>query len=125
MILSGMSTVEQIEDNTKTFSTSSPLNNEERELLLSIARKMTNEVPCTACRYCTDGCPKNISIPEMIKIYNTYSFNGRGKSAIEAVSKFNEGSRPSDCISCKCCESVCPQNINISEVMAKLSEIKE
>lgn len=125
MILSGMSTVEQIEDNTKTFSTSSPLNNEERELLLGIAKKMTNEIPCTACRYCTDGCPKNISIPEMIKIYNTYSFNGRGKSAIEAVSKFNEGSRPSDCISCKCCESVCPQNINISEVMAKLSEIKE
>ncbi len=125
MILSGMSTVEQIADNINTFSTSAPLSGEERELLLGIARKMTNEIPCTACRYCTDGCPQNISIPEMIKIYNTYSFTGRGKSAVDAVMKYDEGCRPSDCISCQSCEAVCPQNIKISEVMAKLADIKE
>lgn len=125
MILSGMSTMEQIADNINTFSTSAPLKEEEREILLKIAQKMTNEIPCTACRYCTDGCPKNISIPEMIKIYNTYSFTGRGKNVVEAVIKYSEGSRPCDCISCQSCEAVCPQNIKISEVMAKLADIKE
>lgn len=125
MILSGMSNVEQLEDNLKTFSESKPLNEKEKQILLDIANKMTNEIPCTQCRYCTDGCVKNISIPEMIKIYNTYSFNKRAKSASDAIDAYPTGSHPDDCIGCGACEQVCPQNIKIPQIMKKLSEIKE
>lgn len=125
MVLSGMSAIEQINDNVKTFEKTSPLDQHERDMLLKIAEKMTNEIPCTSCRYCTDGCPKGISIPEMMKIYNTYCFTGKGKGAVDSIAKYAEGSRPEDCIGCRACESVCPQNIEISSVMEKLSQIKE
>ena len=125
MVLSGMSTKEQLEDNIKTFSKSSPVTEEEFATLLKIGDKMTREVPCTACRYCTDGCPMSINIPEMIAKYNLYSFNKRAKNLIESVMNEKEGSRPTDCISCGACTSVCPQNINIPEVMAKISAVVE
>ncbi len=123
MVLSGMSTIEQVKDNLCTFSKKAPLTPEERELILEIGNKMTNKYPCTSCKYCTDGCPSSINIPEMIRLYNLYSFNKREKDLIGSIEKVNEGCRPSDCISCGACASVCPQGINIPEVMECIARI--
>ena len=67
VILSGMSDLVQMKDNTATFSEEKPLSKQETELLLDIAEGMKNSIPCTACRYCCDSCPKGLDIPLMLK----------------------------------------------------------
>ena len=63
MILSGMSTMEQVKDNIATFEKDDPVTPEEEAILLAAAEKMKNSVPCTACRYCCDGCPRGWIFP--------------------------------------------------------------
>lgn len=118
--LSGMSNKEQTEQNIKTFETDKPLNSSECELILSIAKKMTTKttVPCTACHYCTSHCPKHIDIPTILSLYNEHSFTGGGFIAPMALSAIEDGKKPADCIACRSCEKVCPQQIKISEVMS-------
>ena len=118
VILSGMSSPEQFEENVKYFSENHPLDEEEKNLLLKIAREKTKGIPCTACRYCTTHCPMQINIPKMISLYNEHVYSGGGFIAPFAVSAEKEGHRPSDCIGCRSCEKVCPQGIEISSVMA-------
>lgn len=116
MILSGMSDLEQMESNIKTFETNEPLNDEEMKTLLEIAKHMTSGVPCTACRYCTTHCPQGLNIPELIKLYNEHTFTGGGFIAPFALMALPENKRPSACIGCRSCEKVCPQQIKISEI---------
>ena len=118
MVLSGMSNMEQIIDNVKTFSESKPLNEDEKKTLDEIAVGMLNSVPCTACRYCTDGCPAGLDIPDLIRAYNRRDFEG-----LYGVKKLEEDKKPSACIGCKNCESVCPQNIKIADIMADMAEL--
>lgn len=70
MILSGMSDLAQMEDNLATFDHPQPLSEEETACLLRFAEQMKNAVPCTACRYCCDGCPQRINIPQMLRVLN-------------------------------------------------------
>ena len=107
MVLSGMSSLEQVQQNIATFSQEKPLNKTEFSALMQISDAMirSNDVPCTACSYCVDRCPKNLAIPELIKGYN--------ENAVP------EDPGPQACIGCRSCESVCPQGIKISEVMAQ------
>lgn len=121
VILSGMSAMEQVEDNIKTFKEDKPLNRQETAAILSIADEMTGKtkLPCTACRYCTSHCPKGLNIPELIKLYNEHRFTGNGGFiAPMALGAYEEGKLPKDCIGCRSCEKVCPQGIKISEMMA-------
>jgi len=118
MILSGMSNMEQLQDNIHTFETEKPLNEEEMKTLLDIAYRMSNGVPCTACHYCTSHCPKGIEIPAMIKLYNEHIFTGGGFIAPMALKAVPEEKQPSACIGCRSCEAVCPQQIKVSEVLA-------
>ena len=77
--LSGMSNLEQLMDNVRTFETDKPLSKEEMDTLLSIADGMLNgTLPCTACRYCTTHCPKGLDIPTLLDLYNEHSFTGGG-----------------------------------------------
>lgn len=115
MILSGMSNFAQVEDNIHTFETEKPLNDNELKTLLGIANKMTNCVPCTACRYCTDHCPQELDIPMLLKLYNEHMFTGGGFIAPQAIPT---DKHPSACLACHSCEAVCPQQIKISEIMA-------
>ena len=121
VILSGMSSIEQIKENVRIFSEQKGTTEEENEKLYTVAAKLTgNNVPCTACKYCVSHCPKDIQIPDMIELYNKSVFKGSIlKDEIEAVPL---GKRPNDCIGCRSCEAVCPQQIEISEVMTKFSE---
>lgn len=122
MILSGMSDYEQVKDNIHTFETENPLNRQEMEAVLDIAGQMVNGVPCTKCHYCTSHCPQEIDIPNMIELYNEHTFTGGGFLAPMALMAVPEGKKPSDCIGCRSCEAVCPQQIKISEVLADFVE---
>ncbi|MBQ3598083.1 MAG: aldo/keto reductase [Clostridia bacterium] len=118
MVLSGMSNMQQITDNINTFSEYKPLSEQEKAALAKIAEGMLNSVPCTACRYCTEGCPAGLDIPDLIKAYNRKEFEGLGR-----VKKLEEDKKPSACIGCRACEAVCPQNIKIADIMSEMSEL--
>lgn len=118
MVLSGMSSLQQITDNINTFSEYKPLNAQEQAALAEIAEGMLNSVPCTACRYCTDGCPAELDIPNLIRAYNRRDFEG-----LYGVKKLDEDKQPSACVSCRACESVCPQGIKIADIMADMAKL--
>ena len=120
--LSGMSNLEQVKDNIKTYETSEPLNSEEMSELLEIARQLTKNVPCTSCRYCTEYCPQGLDIPKLISLYNEMSFTGGGFLAPMYINSLPEDKRPSACIGCGSCEAVCPQSIKISQVMSSFAK---
>lgn len=122
MILSGMSSLEQMEDNVRTFEEERPLSAGEERTLLEIAETLKDSLPCTACRYCCDGCPRGIDIPKMIGYYNNLKFapSLNVKMSIDAV---DESHRPSACIKCGKCRHVCPQNIDIPDALEKLSNL--
>ncbi|KAI4450202.1 hypothetical protein C823_004735 [Eubacterium plexicaudatum ASF492] len=119
MILSGMSNLQQLQQNIQTFETVKKLNEQEQETLLAIADEMIqNILPCTACRYCTAHCPKELDIPTLLSLYNEHCFTGGGFIAPMALTAMPEDKRPSACIGCRSCEAVCPQQLKISEAMA-------
>lgn len=124
MILSGMSNMEQLEDNIKTFETDKPLNEKETETLFQVVADMTKDIvlPCTSCRYCTSHCPQGLPIPELIALYNEHCFTGGGFIAPMVMRSYEENKRPSACVGCRSCEAVCPQQIKISEAMADFAE---
>ncbi len=121
--LSGMSDLEQLKENIRTFETEKPLAKEEMDTLLSIADGMLNGMlPCTSCRYCTSHCPQGLDIPMLLNLYNEHSFTGGGFIAPMALSAVPQEKHPSACVGCRSCEKVCPQQIKISEAMSNFSE---
>ncbi len=122
MILSGMSDMEQMEQNIATFSESRPLSEAENTLLLDIAESLKSSVPCTSCRYCTDGCPMGLNIPFLISVYNDMSFSP-GLTPTMQLEALPEKKRASACIACGACTAMCPQNIDIPEVLRKLDAL--
>ncbi|MDO4617900.1 MAG: aldo/keto reductase [Clostridia bacterium] len=124
MTLSGMSSFEQVKENIETYKSEKPLTAEEKDTLFAIGKAMTSKdiLPCTACRYCTTHCPKELNIPWLIELYNEHIYSGGGFIAPMAVSALPEDKLPSACIGCRACEAVCPQNIKISEMMTTFTE---
>ncbi len=120
MVLSGMSNMEQMQENICTFEEEKPLSAEETAVLFSVAEDMIKKtkLPCTDCRYCIDHCPKGLAIPDLIALYNEHCFTGDGFIASMALSSMPAAKQPSACIGCKSCEAVCPQQIKISRMMA-------
>lgn len=105
MVLSGMSNMEQMQDNLNHMENFIPLTEEEKQVLFKVADiiKAEKHIACTACGYCVKGCPKGIHIPQLFK-----AFNEKGT--------YDE-SRASDCIKCRKCEGICPQHLNITELL--------
>ena len=123
MILSGMSSLEQLNANLKTFMEDKPLSDGEMKALMDIADRMLSvgTVPCTACHYCVSHCPQGLDIPRLIALYNEHAFSGGGFIAPMALSALPDDKRPQACLGCRSCEQVCPQQIKISEVMSDFS----
>ena len=120
VILSGMSNQEQLEKNIKTFEEEKPLSAEECKTLLGIADKMLSvgTVPCTACHYCVSHCPQELDIPHLLALYNEHVYTGGGFIAPMALSALPDDKKPSACLQCGSCETVCPQQIHIPEILA-------
>lgn len=116
--LSGMSDFTQAKENIATFSEFKPLNKEEFKKVLALGKKMTECVPCTSCRYCTEYCPMGLDIPKLISLYNEQVFSGGGFIVSMNLASMPENKRPSACLSCGACQAVCPQNIKIPEIFA-------
>lgn len=124
VVLSGMSTLSQIQDNIATFSDEKVVTEEDNTLLLDVCRQFRDQikVPCTACRYCCDTCPAKINIPEVLRVYNTYKLQGGW--ALNQLKEIQTDGRPEDCVGCGACTKHCPQNIDIPAIMAELRELK-
>ncbi len=118
--LSGMSNMEQMQENIRTYETEQPLDENEMQTLLTIADEMVGKIalPCTACHYCVSHCPQGLDIPNLLALYNEHCFTDGGFIAPMALSAVPEDKRPNSCIGCRSCEAVCPQQIRISEAMA-------
>ena len=124
MVLSGMSNLQQMQDNIHTFAEDKLLTEKEMDTLLQIADGMVKKIvlPCTACHYCTSHCPQGLPIPELLALYNEHCFTEGGFIAPMALSAYPQEKLPSACIGCRSCEAVCPQQIKISEAMADFSQ---
>ena len=121
MVLSGMSSMEQMVDNVKTFSEDKPLTAEETALLLDIAEGMKDSIPCTACRYCCDGCPAGLDIPGLISTYNELRFSPAVNVAMR-IEFMPEDKKPTACIGCGQCARMCPQNIDVPGALKDFAE---
>lgn len=124
MVLSGMSAMDQMQENIATFEEDKPLTEEEMDTLLSVADSMVGKIalPCTACHYCVSHCPQGLDIPRLIALYNEHCFTEGGFIAPMALSAIPEDKRPDSCIGCRSCEAVCPQQIKVSEAMADFAK---
>ncbi len=125
-VLSGMSNVEQMKDNLSYMKDFQPLNEEEQEAIRQAQRILGNAatIPCTACRYCVEGCPQQIRIPDIFAAMNKQLGNGQMAAAKEAFQHVtSDGHRPSDCIGCRQCERACPQHLPITDHLKKATEM--
>ena len=125
-ILSGMSNEAQMEDNIKTFTNFEPMNSEEYAIIDEVTAEILKvpQIGCTACKYCCDGCPAGISIPDVFRTINTlrrHPDDWRSKNFYSGLIK--RSGKASDCIACGQCESVCPQHLPIIELMREAAEI--
>ena len=124
MVLSGMSSMEQLQENIRTYSEDKPLNEKEMETLLAIADGMLEKkiLPCTACHYCVSHCPQELDIPELLALYNEHCFTEGGFIAPMALSSYPKEKLPSACIGCGSCQAVCPQQIDIPGAMSDFAQ---
>ena len=126
MVLSGMSTLSQMEDNTGFMSDFQPLTDEEKHLTFRVAEIINAKtaIPCTGCSYCSEGCPKKIPIPKIFSLFNEdmredLSRKGWTANYANYTNLTRRFGKASDCIFCAKCEQICPQHLPIRYLLKK------
>ena len=128
MVLSGMSDMEQMLDNTSFMADFQPLDEKEMAAIRKVREifRAKDMIPCTACRYCIDGCPQHISIPDLFAVMNTKQIH-KNWDADRCYSEVHTatGRRASDCLECGKCEQVCPQHLPIRKLLKDVAKTFE
>lgn len=121
MVLSGMSTVEQVQENTRILNELKPLSEQENALLQKVTACINEStaIPCTSCGYCLEVCPKHIAIPGLFALYNNYKTTGNFSNMYYNRAVYGKG-KASDCINCHLCEKNCPQHIVIPQELKNI-----
>ena len=125
MVLSGMSNMAQMQDNISFMQDFKPLSDAEMAAVKRVQEifKSKNLIPCTACRYCTDGCPKHIAIPDLFAVMNTKQlYHDWNADYYYSVVHTAPGRRASDCLKCGKCEKVCPQHLPIRKLLEDVAK---
>lgn len=129
MVLSGMSNEAQIEDNLSYMREFKPLKENEKKAILEVTDIITSNIaiPCTGCAYCVEGCPMSIPIPKYFSLYNTELLEWDGKGFTQQGEYYDRlavsHGRANACIGCGQCESACPQHLNVTDYLKKVSEM--
>ena len=125
MVLSGMSNMAQMRDNLSFMQDFQPLNEDELAAVKQVQEIFHSKrlIPCTGCRYCTDGCPQHIAIPDLFATMNSKQLHHRWNADFY----YNEvhtapGRRASDCVKCGKCEQVCPQHLPIRQLLEDVAK---
>ena len=126
MVLSGMSSLEQMDDNMSYMENFKPLSPEEEEMILQARKALfdSKEIPCTSCHYCTKGCPMNIPIPEIFTILNRRAGSPEFRTVREYTIVTQDKGRAGDCIECGQCEGACPQRLPVMTLLKKARELE-
>ena len=129
VVLSGMSTMEQMEDNLSYMEDFRPLDAKETAVVenAQAALDSLDQIKCTACHYCMPGCPMNIPIPDFFEAMNWHKLYGKTKRAAGMYGRQAEhaGVKASDCIACGQCEGACPQKLPIISYLQEIADVLE
>ena len=127
MILSGMSSLEQVEENTSLLRVPTPLSETEMNTLEQVRNVIKGQhlVGCTACRYCVKGCPKQIPIPDLFACFNAHKLYHNWNSAYYYEITTTGRGKASDCIACGKCEKSCPQHLPIRQLLQQTAQAFE
>jgi predicted aldo/keto reductase-like oxidoreductase len=126
-VLSGMSSLQQMEDNLSFMKDFKPLSEHEEEVIrqAQAAIDADKSIPCTSCHYCTKGCPMNIPIPEIFTVENRKKGSPEFRTKREYVIVTNGKGKASDCIQCRQCEGVCPQHLPIITLLEECRQFED
>lgn len=128
VVLSGMGNIGQLKDNISYMKNFTPYTPQEYEAIEKTVEliKSSTAISCTACRYCVDGCPKNIAIPEYFALYNNqYQFGFMPGLAQKFTNFAHNHGKPSECIECRQCEKHCPQHLKICDGLKSVAKVFE
>lgn len=131
-VLSGMSSLEQVQENVATFDNMEPLTASDKETIAEVVKVLDSmpNIPCTDCKYCVKDCPAQINIPQFFRIMNIHLRHDGEENPVTNLRGFkfatNKGqSKPSACVGCKKCEVSCPQGIQIIKELVKVKNAYE
>lgn len=128
MVLSGMSDSAQMADNLSFMRDFQPLTKPEFEAIEKVRALFLaqNLIPCTACRYCTEGCPKQIAIPDLFSCMNTQKKFGGWNAGYYYQNVYTvHNGKASDCVACGKCEAICPQHLPIRALLKDVAGVFE
>ena len=125
LVLSGMSDLKQLQDNTAYMKDFQPLTDKEQQAIGKVVEELEKlpTIPCTNCRYCVEGCPKKIPIPDVFEDYNMtvqFGINETNRGSYRRHTA--DGGSADVCIRCGKCEGQCPQHLPIRDLLVKVAE---